>query len=786
MLELGSELISSDEIALYELVKNAFDAGSPDVEIKFDVRLRRTEYEPLIALLDEPLFVDEDTGEARAPSKEEIAAARSDFREAREAICIRFATLLDDDEAVAEMAAARSRTTLLELVQTAYDDLNQIAIRDTGDGMAEATLRGAFLTIGTPFRKLQRSDRSGPKRRQPVGEKGVGRLSAMRLGSRLEVKTATAAERNWNTLKIDWSLFGANPDELVEDVPVVLASGGRKAPAESGTTLTIRGLESDWTANKLRRIASKELSRLSDPFLSRNKTFPIKVRFNGEPIELERLSSDLFKAAHGYCAGRFRLVKGKPVLTAEFEYRLYDEKTSFRKESSELADAITAQVPSSALRTLGPFKFEFYWFNRQALRAIDTIGNATAVKNLVNNWSGGLMVFRDDFRVNPYGRPGDDWLELNRQAFRSSGYLLNTDQIIGRLQITADDNPRLVDQTNREGLRDNFEYQALKNMLHQFFTVDLKKYVDRINEEYAGLKGLDFRAVDRNVEAYEKRVERNINDLLKLFPGQKEALADLRKQFQAMRHAYNQARLSVNESEEQIQRLMDLAGVGLMVEIVAHELARATKHTLALVQTAQGQAPAPNLARTFASLQGQLVTIERRLRVLDPLSVSGRQRRTTFDLAEVVKDVFSSREEELGRRGIQWRVVVASAAPITAVKGSIYQIVENLLSNSVHWLGRANEENPSFAPRITVRVSAGNAGEFHFTDNGPGIAAAAADKVFDAFFTTRGEAGKGLGLYIARTAAQQHGGDLTLINVGEIHPNRFNTFKFSAVADGDD
>ena len=219
---------------------------------------------------------------------------------------------------------------------------------------------------------------------------------------------------------------------------------------------------------------------------------------------------------------------------------------------------------------------------------------------------------------------------------------------------------------------------------------------------------------------------------------------------------------------------------------MAHELARATKHTLELIQTAAGQATDPNLARTFASLQAQLVTIERRLRVLDPLSISGRQRRTTFDLAESVRDVFASRDEDLRRASIEWSIEGAKRVPINAVKGSIYQIVENLLSNSMHWLGRAREEAPRLRAQITVRLSEDDGGSFHFTDNGPGIAAAAADRVFDAFFTTRGEAGKGLGLYIARAAAQQFGGDLTLVDVSEVHPNRFNTFKFSMVADGDD
>jgi hypothetical protein len=520
LLELGAELISSDEIALYELVKNAFDAGSPHVEIKFHVTLRRTEYEPLAARLEEPVYLDEVTGKPREPDASERAQVDAEFREARKALAERFGELADGKAFAYRATRCSSRAGLLELARAAYEDLNYIIIRDTGEGMSERILREAFLTIGTSHRLEQRRNRTIPPPRQLLGEKGVGRLSAMRLGSKLEVYTAVAGEPRWNTLKIDWTLFGRNPQDLVSDVPVVLGPGGKKKPDESGTTLVIRGLETDWTADKLRKIAAKEFSRLSDPFLSRTKTFPIKLTFNDDSVQLERLSSELFKAAHGYCTGCLKIISGAPVFTSVFEYRLYDEKTSFKKDLSELRDAITAQVPPSALRTLGPFKFEFYWFNRQALRAIEGIGNATAVRNLVNSWSGGLMIFRDDFRVNPYGRPGDDWLELNRQAFRSSGYLLNTDQIVGRLQISAEDNPRLVDQTNREGLRDTFEFQALKNLMQQFITVDLKGYIDRINKEYAGLKDLDFRQVDRNVEAYEKRVDRNLKELLELFPGQ--------------------------------------------------------------------------------------------------------------------------------------------------------------------------------------------------------------------------------------------------------------------------
>ena len=650
--------------------------------------------------------------------------------------------------------------------------------------MTLATLNQAFLTIGTPYR-LDARRRHPPAGRKVLGEKGVGRLSAMRLGSQLEVRTGTAQDNHWNRLSINWDRFDLGGDELVGDVTLDAYEGEPKSALEVGTTLVISGLETDWTKEKLEAIAVQEFSRISDPFAKRQEAFPLRIGFNGEPIRLRRLGSELFKHAHGVCHGTYKIdTKGRPRFDATFEYKLYDETTTFRKDLSELKDAITKSVPASALRSLGEFSFRFYWFNRQLLKGIDGIGNVTAVRRLVNSWSGGLMVFRDGFRVNPYGGPGDDWLELNKQAFKSSGYLLNTDQIIGRIQIDSKENPRLVDQTNREGLRDTFEYQALKNLMRHFLTIDLKKFIDRINDEYAGLKGIDMRAVERNVQSYEKRVERNIAELKKLFPEQEETLNGLRESFQSMRHAYNQARDSAQKAEDNAQRLLDLAGVGLLVEVVSHELARATKNTLDIVTNVRREPLGDELDRAFTSLEAQLQTIERRLRVLDPLSVSGRQRKSRIDLAEAVRDVFSGRSDELEKNGIRWTVeTLDGPVRVEAVKGMIYQIVENLLSNSIHWLGREKEDRPALRLAVTVVVSPADGGGFLFSDNGPGISAQLAETVFDAFFTTRGEAGRGLGLYIARENARHHGGDLILTGLSKLHANRFNSFEFRMVAE---
>jgi hypothetical protein len=72
----------------------------------------------------------------------------------------------------------------------------------------------------------------------------------------------------------------------------------------------------------------------------------------------------------------------------------------------------------------------------------------STLQAFVRAWSGGLLVYRDGFRVYPYGAASDDWLDLDRKALAASAYKLNRAQIIGYLRLSSTQNPRLQDQTN--------------------------------------------------------------------------------------------------------------------------------------------------------------------------------------------------------------------------------------------------------------------------------------------------------------------------------------------------
>ena len=103
-------------------------------------------------------------------------------------------------------------------------------------------LSNVFLRIGTSFRRNE--NRAGASH---LGDKGIGRLSAMRLGDRLQVKTSRTQNGHWHLLDIDWTLFSHDDDVDADAILIEPAIGDEKADAdEHGTTIRISALHGDW------------------------------------------------------------------------------------------------------------------------------------------------------------------------------------------------------------------------------------------------------------------------------------------------------------------------------------------------------------------------------------------------------------------------------------------------------------------------------------------------------------------------------------------------------------
>jgi signal transduction histidine kinase len=767
LLELGAELISSDAVALYELIKNGIDAGSQRISIEIAVAMLSSSYRQL------------QFEYGQNPPKDLTVES---FLEDVEDRIEKSATENQKAKFLGIIGTPRSLDEGLARLAEAFFSENSITVIDHGRGMTSEQLVSCYLTVGTPMRLIERRD-SRPGERVPLGEKGIGRLAAMRLGHYVGVETMVRGETSRQELVLDWRPVFADPnldaDALTFEPKTALDA---KPANESGTRIRIQDIQSDWDQEKIRALSETDFAKLADPFSDNFANQFISVLFQGDKQTfINGFQSSLLRYADAICEIDFRTGRrgegdGSPRLHVTTTYSTYNKSETVTHEGAHL-NSIVSFAPRgksrprgsdrlagsdeviNALRTLGDFRAKFYWFNRGRLMRKNSELWQSTLKRFVQTWSGGLLVYRDGFRVYPYGSASDDWLDLDRKALAGSAYKLNRAQIVGYLYVGTQSNPQLQDQTNREGFRDCPEKEALRRLLRQAIISDCRTFLERIDKE-------DKAADQEAISSIEQRIaenQRSATDSLRLLqsrvPNERDTITAILSQLAEVEDAWERAKEALLAHDAEIEQYVHLAGVGLMVELVAHELARTTDTALEILSR---KAIASN-PKLLENLEAQLKTVNKRVRVLDELSIPGRQRKAVYDVAglcQLIKELYESKAE---RHKIIVNVTKVGKGTLSrrVEKGQILQILDNLMSNAMYWLVRRVDR--SIKPEITIEIDV-EQGVVRFVDNGPGIPASTGDRVFDAFYTTKpsGE-GRGLGLYISKRLATENNAELSLV-----------------------
>jgi signal transduction histidine kinase len=769
LLELGKELISSDEVALYELIKNAVDAGSHKappgkIEIEAQVILPHSVYSQALEKLAEKVDPEDVLKDIRS------GIVSTAPREAKEL----FLASLERNAS----RGARFQTALVSL----YSQYNWIEVRDTGKGMSFRDLDEIFLTVGT---RSRRSDNI--RGAQYLGDKGVGRLSTMRLGDRLLVHSTTAGQPFWGRLRINWSLFSHDSETPLEEIKVEPVKGGTKSdPGASGTTIRISALNADWTPGRFDDVIRGKIARTIDPFTSRANELLV-VRHNGARVVIPRVPKKLTDAAHATCNIRFYFdpKTAEPVLEADLNYQLRNKARSVRFRGVEIYSMAQRDskrrgkrghaafenilIRPNALHNLGPFEAEVYWFNRAVVKAIEGLTDKQEeTRNQITQWSGGPMLYRHGFRILPYGEPGDDWLALDRNAFGESGFKLNRQQILGRVLIHSS-HLALSEQTNRQGLIESDAESALRKMLMVILHVELRGLINEadkfetVKKREAEEAAMDFRQSQTDVELALDELRLHLApDQIPLGNRLGEAVDTLVTQCAA---AVRKLDKSVAQSVDEREKLLHLASIGLITEFIFHELDRAVRHTM----TALVNARVSQQQSALRALEEQLVTLQKRVSAFDELTGERRQTKTNFDVLEVIEYVLQQHENEFERHNIQVIKPDGERLVVKAVRGMFIQILENLIANATYWLKLQSRYQSGFEPKIKVSIDVENR-VVTVEDNGPGVDPARGETIFQPFITSKPAGqGRGLGLYISRELAEYNGWQLYMDKTPGLH-----------------
>ncbi len=697
---------------------------------------------------------------------------------------------------------------LIELVKNAYDaDAKNVLIKFSGDikvgagsvtifddghGMDMGVIRNSWMIIAAPTKKNNTKSKSG--KRRVLGEKGIGRFASSRLANELELVTRIPGKDAEIYSLFDWSQFDDDEkfldqieflteerkaEDIVEgwELSKYQKSDGRYKP--QGTVLRMNSLKHDWEKSDFDQL-QRGLSRLISPF-SPDSKFNIFVDC---PTSVGDITTKI--EPPGIIQYPHYTVKGSVKENGEFSFIVMVESTgeTHNQEGYFYAQFIhgvwklvpresaISDLSSENLRTIkcGPFSFELRVWDRDDLgNVIQKIGGGiNSIRKDLDSIAG-INIYRDGFRVLPYGEPNNDWLRLDIRRVQFPTKKLSNNQVTGYIAITADDNPALHDRSNREGLDNNTEYSDLHGIMILILT-DLesirfvaKKKDRNPGDNEAGQRGLfeepDFGAIKDSIR--DDRL--GINETIKMVA---KVEGDWKKQIKNFQNVLSQYHA--------------LATLGGIIDKVLHD----GRQPLAKIQTEAGlgkefiedliakegeeiclnKIDADQLNTGFYKIVGQASILRDVFRRVEPFGGRKRGRPKKYYIEDVIKDVFSIYKKELAENKID--IDIPDTDTLVSIDVTeLSEIFTNLIVNSIYWLGMV----PKDARCIRVLISRLDDGglEILFYDSGPGIPSKYKEHIFDPWFSTRPD-GHGLGLCLVGEIVKDfYNGSVELMDSGE-------------------
>ncbi|HCH0556343.1 TPA: HAMP domain-containing histidine kinase [Pseudomonas aeruginosa] len=756
LLHLGRELITSDEIAINELLKNSFDAGSPTVKVrlvcpvpsmllhKIAAQLRKNA-RPVAQQLDGVI----EQLSAAATKRGKGAATTEYF-----------------DATISRLRRAKTIEDAVKIVE----EVNFVEVVDTGCGISESNLLPVFLTVGTDFKVASQPPANVD---EYLGNKGIGRLAMMRLGERAYVETWVAEATRVSAVEFDWRRFN-NAALQISDVPVDVRKIPRATDVPSGTIVRIFALRSDWGAESEQiKDLQSFIRRLRSPF-SKARRFRISVSLNDlPPIAFPPLPDEVRSLADQYLLLDFYPQKAKEtkdeVLTVSLKVAPGDDSADVQTRSAGIVGGSLLEgsaISLDELKAIGPFKLHIMRFNRRSVREKTKDWNSI-IRPELDIWSGGIAIYRDGFRVGFTGSERDgDWLGLDHKALRGSGYIVNRIQVVGALEITHKGNPQLIDLTNREGLVTTPEAELLKLLLLKYAISPLRSLVEA-NDEALKRQELE-NLVNEGTSTLNDRLtlaKQEVASLKSEIPKSLRATVNsLDEHLHFITTQVTKFETAIEKASEGREDILELAGIGNVMHGVMHELTRTTAQTRKLMLELAQDADEDTQA-LLNKLEEEIRAINTRLRQLDPLMPGARHAKRDIEIVKLTQTILKGYASRFTRHGIDHEITVTpkdATAKVRMVPGFLSLALENLISNSVYWIGK--RKDTSERGLIEIEIDA-KSSTITVTDNGPGILPTDRERVFQPGFSLRAK-GKGYGLYLAREVAEYHGGRLYLDPAG--------------------
>lgn len=691
---------------------------------------------------------------------------------------------------------AKQETALGELVKNAYDadatvctvslaegaDGPSFEIVDDGNGMTYAEIANGFMRLASDEKVVNpTSPRFGRSR---AGKKGIGRFATERIGAQLTIVTQTEGEPEGWTVEIDWTEFERGIE--IGTIANRIRRTAKERP--HGTRLSIGALHDPWTDTDLRRVY-RYLATVIQPVVE-----------GMEPAMADSDAPGPLEPDPGFSVDILRAGKSEPkaVIVADLDSQILGQAlaviaatvdaagnatwgmTCPRFDITVVDEPIGLQEAITPLPAARDVELRAHYF----IRKKEFLGHSTSSIGTMLDEHGGIRLYRNGYRVPPYGEKQDDWLGLDYK--RSTYAPINTKAFLGYVALDDPDGDLFEETSSREGLIESQAFDEVRDLA----SIVLETAVRRIESKRGlGRKPPKRRDPDEGGQAAGE-IEKAVEDLRAAVAGSQQGGADPRESKERVDDAVRRLASATNvvmdiaqERDEllaEVNMLRILASMGLTIAEFTHDfshLAETMELNLnTLAASASGQTSA--FDKQMERFRGQFRQVKAYTSHFGTMVTSNASRQLNeIDLYAFARDFKDDLSAMFSRRGLELEIERPQdydlrTTPMHASEWS--SILLNLLTNSMKAALRAGR-----AGRFLIRFGRADGRVYlDFCDNGDGIVDANREHIFDAFFTTgggtgarRSEAvqavGTGLGLKIVSDIAAAAGGEVAVVEAPE-------------------
>ncbi|TSJ38968.1 sensor histidine kinase [Fluviicola chungangensis] len=749
---------------------------------------------------------------------------------------------------------------IIELVKNCYDadakkcivvfDIKKtdssIFIIDNGDGMDLDTIENQWMKIGTGNKE---QDYVSTDNRIKTGAKGIGRFALDRLGFTSEMWTLSKTEkdRGGYTWRMDWKEFD-DSDKSISDINADLEPQKININSllkgylpysnveeicsildwENGTILRISNLKDEWSDADIKNVF-KSLEALIPP-KELNVPFDVNLFHVQKPKEFGLVETAFFndydyKIVASYDAKSlnidFTIVRNEldlPLVNKKYAFLFNDKKSpydlatlnqkefSYSKSVHNVLKWKSSEESLKLLKDVGSFEVSFYYVKYSVSKKEEYPYKSinTQERREVLFRFGGVKIYRDSFRVRPYGDSGNDWLSLGvRRAQSPAGvgqrigdWRVNPESTAGIITISRKTNPQLIDKSDRGALVENDAFDTFKKIitgiinefetdrsriLHPFYLFkkeeDEKKKEQEINRRAKALADKiiqERKVVEEKIYGEEKSKD--------LFAEHKEE--EERKTYEeAFKETFKQIdEEQLEKDNEDNVQVRALASLGLIVSSFAHELKEVRNNSTEIKSLEEifKRVVPNNIKKSSDYVDGTnimklLIDDSEKIRHWVDYSLTAvkkdKRKRNQLDFSNYFRSLSKNWKAIFKDRNIDFEIsesIIAEDYKFRAFEMDMDTIFTNLINNSLDAFSNLNEIRDR---KVKIYLNISNSIEILYSDNGTGLSDVFVEKeeIFLPFTTSKknkkGEdIGTGLGMYLVKGAIDDNNGTIDILD----------------------